>query len=144
MSVRAETLYYGGKSAGRDYWLHLRSCMDFLGFSPCKADPDIWMRKGKRADNSDYWEYVLLYVDDCICISTDPEDIVRKEIGKYFLIKEASIEEPDVYLGGKVRKVKLDIGEVCLAFSSSQYVQEACKNVRNHLKLRNGEHKLQD
>ena len=32
---------YGGKSAGRDYWLHLRSCIDFLGFSPCKADPDI-------------------------------------------------------------------------------------------------------
>ena len=32
---------YGGKSAGRDYWLHLRSCMEFLGFEPCKADPDI-------------------------------------------------------------------------------------------------------
>ena len=55
---------YGGKSAGRDYWLHLRSCMEFLGFEPCKADPDIWMQKGKRADNTDYWEYVLLYVDD--------------------------------------------------------------------------------
>ena len=59
-------------------------------------------------------------------------------------MKEASIGEPDVYLGGKVRKVELDTGEVCWAFSSSQYVQEACKNVRNHLKLRNGEHKLQD
>ena len=91
----------------------------------CKADPDIWMRKAKRVGNSDYWEYVLLYVDDCICISTDPKAIVRKEIGKYFLMKEASIEEPDVYLGGKVRKVELDTGEVCWAFSSSQYVQEA-------------------
>ena len=68
---------YGGKSAGRDYWLHLRSYMEYLGFSPCKADPDIWIRKAKRVDNIDYWEYVLLYVDDCICISTDPEAIVR-------------------------------------------------------------------
>ena len=118
--------------------------MEYLGFSPCKADPDIWMRKAKRVDNSDYWEYVLLYVDDCICISTDPELIVRNEIGKYFLMKEASIGEPDVYLGGKVRKVELDTGEVCWAFSSSQYVQEACKNVRNHLKLRNNDDKLQD
>ena len=65
----------------------------------------------------DYWEYVLLYVDNCICISTDPEKIVCEEIGKYFLMKEASIGESDVYLGGKVRKIELDTGEVCWAFS---------------------------
>ena len=63
------------------------------------------MRKAKRVDNTDYWKYVLLYVDGCICISTDLEVIVRKEIRKYFLMKEASIGEPDVYLGGRVRKV---------------------------------------
>ena len=45
---------YGGKLAGRDYWLHLCSCMEFLGFSPCKADLDIWMIKSKRVDNSNY------------------------------------------------------------------------------------------
>ena len=32
---------YGVKSAGRDYWLYLQSCIEFLGFSPCRADPDI-------------------------------------------------------------------------------------------------------
>ena len=53
---------------------------------------------------------------------------MRKEIGKYFLMKEVSIEEPNIHLGDKVRKVELDIGEVCWAFSLSQYVQEACKN----------------
>ena len=118
--------------------------MEYLGFSPCKVDFNIWMRKAKRVDNIDYWEYVLIYVDDCICISTNPEVIVRKEIGRYFLMKEASIGEPDVYLSGKVRRVELDTGEVCWAFSSSQYVQEACKNIYNHLKLRNGDNKLQD
>ena len=87
--------------------------MEFLDFNPCKADPDIWMRKAKRTDSTDYWEYVLLYVDDCIAISTDPEAIVCDEIGKYFLVKEASIGEPDSYLGGKFRKVELAIGEMC-------------------------------
>ena len=52
-------------------------------------------------------------------------------------MKKASIGEPDVCLGGKVR-------DICWAFSSSQYVQEACKNVCNHLKLRNKDNKLQD
>ena len=84
------------------------------------------MRKAKRTNNSDYWEYVLLYVDDCLAISVNPESIVRDEIGKYFLMKEVLIGEPDVYLGGKDRKIKLEIRERCWAFSSSLYVQDAC------------------
>ena len=106
----------------------LHSIVD-IRFSPCKADPDIQMRKAKRVDNFDYWEYVLLYVDDCLAIFIDPEPIVRDKIRKYFLMREASIGEPGVYLRGKVRKVELDTGELCWAFSSSQYVQEACWNV---------------
>jgi len=102
------------------------------------------MRASKRTDNTDYYEYVLLYVDDCLCISTNPEKIVRDEIGKYFLMKEASIGEPDIYLGGKVRKVQLDTGVMCWSFSSSQYVQEACRNVRKYLKDKYGDDKIQD
>ena len=59
-------------------------------------------------------------------------------------MKEALIGVSDVYLGGKVRKVELDTGERCWAFSLSQYVQEACQNVRIYLKQRNGDDKLQD
>ena len=32
---------YGGKCAGADYWKHMRSCMNHIGFVPCKADPDV-------------------------------------------------------------------------------------------------------
>ena len=35
---------YGGKSSSDDFWKHLISCMIHLGFSSCKAYPDIWMR----------------------------------------------------------------------------------------------------
>ena len=59
-------------------------------------------------------------------------------------MKEASIGEPDVYLEGKVRKVELKTGEICWAFRLSQYVREACNNVRAYLKQRNGDNKLQD
>ena len=59
-------------------------------------------------------------------------------------MKEASIGEPDVYLGGKVRKVELETGELCWAFSLSQYVQEACQNIGVYLKQRNGNENLLD
>ena len=124
---------YGGKCAKQDFWVHLRSCMQFLGFTTCKADADVWMREKKKNDGTIYWEYVLLYVNDCLCISVDPESIIRNEIGKYFIVKEPSIGPPDIYLGGKVQKVELETGVECWAFSSSQYVQAAVRNVRKCL-----------
>ena len=32
---------YGGKAAGRDFWHHLRSCMEHLGFKSKGGDPDV-------------------------------------------------------------------------------------------------------
>ena len=95
---------YGGKLAGRDYWLHLRSCMQHLGFQPCMADPDVWMRQQYRPDGTSYWALLLLYVDDCLAIALNPEDILRNEVGKYFKMKESSIGPPDIYLGANVVK----------------------------------------
>jgi hypothetical protein len=45
---------YGGKTAGRDFRNHLRECMAFLGFTSCKADPDVWMRAAKKNEGSRY------------------------------------------------------------------------------------------
>ena len=59
-------------------------------------------------------------------------------------MKEASIGEPEVYLGGKVQKVESESGEMCWAFSLSQYVDEACRNVRNLLKERNDDAYVQE
>ena len=98
---------YGGKAAGSDYWHHLRSAMHSFGFESSRADPDVWSRKSSRKDGSLYYEYVLLYTDDCLCISENAEAVLRDEIGKYFTLKEESIGEPSQYLGGKIRKVQL-------------------------------------
>ena len=124
---------YGGKSAGKDFRNHLRSCMHHLDFIPCPADPDVWMRPAKKADGTRYWEYILLYVDDALVIGEDPENILRNELGKYFELKEDSIGPPKIYLGGGVRKVQLNNGVEAWAFSSSQYVQAAVKNVEAYL-----------
>jgi hypothetical protein len=124
---------YGGKCAGRDYWLHMRSCMEYLHFTSCKADADVWMRPANKADGTSYYEYVLLYVDDCLVVSENPEAILRQEIGKYFKLKESSIGPPDIYLGGKMRQVVMENGVKAWSFSSSQYVQEAVNNVHKYL-----------
>ena len=65
------------------------------------------------------------------------ENVLRKEIGKYFFIKPKSIGPPKIYLGNKVSKVTLDNGVDAWSFSSSQYVLNAVKNVEKHLKAQN-------
>jgi hypothetical protein len=130
---------YGGKTAGRDFRNHLRECMKHLSFKSCKADPDVWMRPATKPDGHAYWEYVLLYTDDCLAVSHRGEYVLRNEIGKYFELKEESIGPPDIYLGGKLREVELEKGNKAWAFGSSQYITKggAVENVQSYLKTQN-------
>lgn len=132
---------YGGKAAGRDFWHHLRDCMNHIGFASSRADPDVWYRESTRTKGvrkgEKYYEYVLLYTDDCLVISDNAENVLRNEIGEHFVLKEESIGPPSQYLGGKLRQVTLDDGTKAWAFGSSQYVQAAVKNVETHLAKRN-------
>lgn len=124
---------YGGKAAGRDFRNHLRSCMRHLGFSSCPADPDVWLRPAEKSNGNEYYEYILLYTDDALVISENAENVLRKELGQYFELKEESIGPPKIYLGGHCRKVQLENGVTAWAFGSSQYVRAAVKNVKDYL-----------
>ena len=132
---------YGGKSAGSDYWRHVRKAMEEMGFESCKADADLWLRPAARDDGTEYWQYVLLYTDDILAIMEEPERFIRRELGMRFTIKEKSIGPPTQYLGNKVSQVTLSNGAQCWAFSSSQYIQNAVSNVEDYL-LKQGEKTL--
>ena len=43
-----------------------------MGFSPCKNEPDIWMR-----ETDGLWEYVAVYVDDLAFAVKDPKAFVK-------------------------------------------------------------------
>jgi hypothetical protein len=49
-----------------------------MGFFPCKAEPDIWMR---HVD--DHYEYIATYVDDLAISSKDPMAITNTLMNKY-------------------------------------------------------------
>ena len=101
---------YGGKAAGRDFRNHLHSCIEFLNFKSCLADPNVWMRPAIKSNGNTYYEYILLYVDDTLVVSENTKSILCNELGRYFHLKEESIGPPTVYLGGRVRKVQLENG----------------------------------
>ena len=68
------------------------------------------MRPAIKLGGQEYYEYALLYTDDCLGISETGESILRKEKGKYFELKEESIDPTKLYLGGHIQQVTLDSG----------------------------------
>ena len=51
---------YGLKSAGAAFCAHLGKCMQVLGYEPCLADPDLWMKPEIRPDDHyEYYSYIL-------------------------------------------------------------------------------------
>jgi hypothetical protein len=43
-----------------------------LGFSPTHIDPDVYYKKNYHSDGTAYYEYLLVYIDDVLAISLDP------------------------------------------------------------------------
>ena len=52
---------YGLKTSDLRWAQRIHDIMLDMGFSPCKADPCVWLRK---AECSTKYEYVAIYVDD--------------------------------------------------------------------------------
>ncbi len=72
-------------------------------------------------------------MDDCLCIHHSAEDELNK-IDKFFKMKPGSIGDPDLYLGAKVKTMKMPNGVEAWALSASKYVQDAVKNCEKWFK----------
>ena len=42
-------------------------------FKSCKADPDVWIKPGTKFDGTTDYQYILLYIEDIMCIMEDPK-----------------------------------------------------------------------
>ena len=124
---------YGLVSSGAAFRNHLADCMSHLGYESCLADRDVWYKAMTRPDDGfKYYSYILLYVDDVLCVHHNAGEALQK-IDYYFTMKKESIGDPSMYLGAKVCKVTLNNGVECWGLSPSKYVQEAVKTVEKHL-----------
>ncbi len=63
---------YGLKSSGLRWREKLADCLRDLGFQPCRAEPDVWMRPTPTC-----YEYVAVYVDDIAMALRDPQGFIQ-------------------------------------------------------------------
>ncbi len=76
---------YGLRSSGARWHNRLSDVLREEGFSPCRAEPDIWM-----CQNGEQYEYIAVYVDDIAFALKDLQPFIDTLKTKYnFKIKEA-------------------------------------------------------
>ena len=129
---------YGLRSSGFAWrTLCARTLRESLGFRPCRADSDVWMRPAVKADGTKYYEYVFVYTDDIMVISTNPRAILDK-LNTHFLLKPDSIGAPSIYLGAQILRYEIPGDpKAKWAMSSESYVKEAVRLVEKWLQRRN-------
>ena len=123
---------YGLKTSGAAFRALLAETLNDLNYIPSKADPDVYMRAAVKSNGFKYYEYILVYVDDVLCMSDDPT-ITMKGIQHNFKIKNDKIEEPTMYLGAEISKIHNENNVLCWAMSSDKYCAAAVTNVSNNL-----------
>jgi hypothetical protein len=69
---------YGLRTSGLRWHERFTDCLCSEGVSPCKAEPDIWMRL-----NGNLYEYVATYVDDLCLGMLDPKSFTDTLQKKY-------------------------------------------------------------
>ena len=125
---------YGLKSSGAAFRALLAERLYEIGFVPSKGDSDVWMRPGVKPNGFEYWEYILCYVDDVLCVSHKTTETLQA-LQRFFKLKDDKIDEPDMYLGAEVSKIQSD-GTEFWTMSGEIYIKTAVRNLEDVLSSR--------
>ncbi len=115
---------YGLRSCGKAFRDFLATNLREMGYESTKADPDLWMMPDVKSDGTEYYRYVICYVDD-VAVTMDNPHRFMDELALRFTLKEGSVQKPTLYLGADVLKWYIaeseEPGKVRWALPSTKY-----------------------
>ena len=101
-----------------------------MDFTSSLADPDVWMRPSILPNGEEYYEYILVYVDDLLIISHRGIEILELLTSKYqYRLKD--VGPPSRYLGAIVGRYDKN-GRKTWYMSAKDYLSKALPVVEEH------------
>ena len=119
---------YGLKSSGASLRPLLVEALDAMGYRPSYSDPYLWLRPKVKPGGFKYYESILCYVYNVLCISHNPRKSMKR-IKEDLKHKYDKIEPPGLYIGATLDKMKLESGKYCWTVTTEQYAKAAVTNV---------------
>ena len=114
---------YGLKSSGKCWHDRLHDVLRSMGFTPSKAEEDIWMR-----DQGDHYEYIGVYVDDLIIASKNAQRIIDELQAKPHQFKLKGTGPVDFHLGCDYFRDE----DGCLCVGPRKYIERLEAAHKNH------------
>jgi len=123
---------YGLKSSGAAWHATFAQKLIEMGYRSTKADPDVWIHSAVKPNGEKYYEMLLVYVDDILCVSHEP-DCTMSQIKELYRLKDDLVGPPKRYLGANIAKFQLPDGSEAWSASAKDYVMTAIHNVTEML-----------
>jgi len=67
---------YGLKTSGAAWHSLLAESITAMGFQHSLADPDVWFRPATKHNGFEYYEYLIVYVDDILVLSHQAKEVM--------------------------------------------------------------------
>ena len=93
---------------------------------------DLWVKAAKKPDLTMYYEYGLVYVDGILCVSHNP-NAVMKTIGSLYEIKNGDVSEHTRYLTAGIKKFQTPEENRCWSMDAKEYCKNTCNKVNEML-----------
>ena len=101
-----------------------------IGFKSSPAYPDVWLRPAIKPEGEEYYEYLLMHVDNIMAIPIDPTQILKSMEGKTVKYSNVKIYPPEMYMGA-ILKRKIINGNMCWTITSYDYLIVAVKKIKD-------------
>jgi hypothetical protein len=110
-----------------------------MGFKACLADGDVLLRSAIKPGGAQYYEYILVYVDNILAISKDPQSIMNT-VSKHYTLKARSVRAPKEYLGSEIQMFNVQCSDATgpavrsyWSMSARTYIKRAVTEVKRTL-----------
>ena len=92
---------YGLKSFDAAWRQMLAQTLRDLGCVFSKADPDVCLKTETKPGGTEYYAYVLVYVNDVLHLHHYPDTFMNR-LAELYRLKDGSVGEPDIYLPANI------------------------------------------
>ena len=125
---------YGLKSSGAAFRAFCAEHLDKMNYHSTTGDPDVWIRPCTDGHGNEFYEYMLVYVDDIMSVSFDPDKAINQFKDYGFTLKGGSASVPESYVGTELNYKRLQIHETdCWTLNTTKYIKNAIENLEQRL-----------
>jgi len=128
---------YGLKSSGAAFRSKLAQDLRELGYKSSYGDADVWMKGRSKPNGEDYYEYLLVYVDDILCISHCPKEFMV-QFSRIYTLKNG-FDRPKTFLGVALSTYSVQNyrgqTSTCWGFECGAYINRVIEELEKRIRL---------